>query len=412
MMIWPPRGRDPTVCPSRRIARWNTLIPVCLALALLMMTACGQPAHATSHATATVKPTATNTHALALTWRAATAPPGTASAIAPGDGDIAYACQAESARRISVSVTRDRAVHWTHAGDIALAADANHCFITVDSLQPTTVVVDTIWDKGGSSPPISYYTSYVTFDGGATWRNLSAEKVYLASQFATLDGVIYGYLRVSDGEQDSPELAISRDQMRTWRPILRNISDTSAFGPTYFWLNPVNGALLVRDASVFWSSGDAGAHWAKVAAPGLATPGSEVVVQTPVANQPWRLCVAGDDEMNPEDMRPNTLACSFDGGKTWRNEPAINTTFTSAKGNFATPTDVFALASDGAVLAAASNGSDPAVNSDYRLIPGAQTWQPLGQPPGTNTTLSYYPAPGGGVLWDGTLEGSFTASYP
>lgn len=414
MMIWLPRGRDAAAHPPRRIVCWNTRAAGCLALTLLMMTACGRPAPATSRATVTAKPTATTTPAntLTLSWRTATVPAGNVFAIAPGDGDIAYACQVKSARRIAVSVTRDRAVHWTYAGDIALAADANQCFITVDGFQPTTVVVTVIWESKGDSPIIAFTTSYVSFDSGATWRKLTAPKPYWISQLTTLNGVIYGYMRVQDGEQEIPELAISRDQMRTWQPILLKISEFGGESNMYFWLNPASGALLARGDSAFWASTDAGAHWTRLAVPGITAQGEETIVQAPVAGQPWRLCAAGDDELNPRDLQPNTLSCSFDGGKTWQQEPGLNFTTSSVKGTFATPTTVYALASDGAALATASNGAYPITENEYRLMPGAKTWQPFADPPGGDGEIGYYPAPGGGVLWDSAPGGFVTASYP
>ncbi len=187
-----------------------------IALVLLLLTACGQTARTTpAHSTATPR-------GLQLAWHSGAVPAGVLT-VAPGDGDIGYACHVESARRIAVSVTHDRAANWTHAGDIALTADANQCFMTVDGLQPTTVVVAVTWEPPGASPITAFFTNYVTFDGGATWRKLSAPRPYLALQLATYGGVIYGYLRVASGPQDVeiPELATSSDQMRTWHPILQ-----------------------------------------------------------------------------------------------------------------------------------------------------------------------------------------------
>ncbi len=182
-----------------------------------------------------------------------------------------------------------------------------------------------------------------------------------------------------------------------------------------FWLNPANGALLVKDAAVFWSSTDAGAHWTKIAVPEMAMSGAETVIQAPVASQasqPWHLCVANSDDLNPKDMEPNTLTCSSDGGATWQKEPGINVMFTSAKGNFVPPTDVFALADDGAVLATGSSPNDPTTDMEYRLTPGAQSWQMFPAPPKRESTITYYPSPGSGVLWEWTYSGPFTASYP
>lgn len=409
-MIWPLRKLRSAGRSCSRITRWNSLTVGCLALALLVLAACGQPVH--THVPLRAHATVTPTSGIHLDWRPTTFPQMKVFAIAPGDGDIAYACQVVSERHVTLSVTRDRAVHWTHAGDIALAEDANQCFITVDGLQPTTMVVATIWEPKGASPVIAFFKNHVTFDGGATWRTLSPPKPYSVSQIATLNGVIYGHLLVAEGEQDIPELAISRDQMRTWRPILDKVSEFPDNNNSYFWLNPSNGALLTKGGSAFWASSDAGAHWTRVNVPGLATQGTETLVQAPVANQPWRICAVGNDELNPRDLQPNTLSCSFNGGQTWQSEPGLNFTSTSVKGTFALPATVFALASDGAVLASAIISGDPVVGNEYRLMPGARMWQSLGEPTAAIGEVQYYPAPSGGVLWGDFAAGYVTASYP
>lgn len=50
------------------------------------------------------------------------------------------------------------------------------------------MVVAVIAAKLGASPPVSYYTSYATFDGGNTWRKLLAPHPYLAFQLTTYAG--------------------------------------------------------------------------------------------------------------------------------------------------------------------------------------------------------------------------------
>lgn len=388
-----------------------------IALVLLLVTACGQTVR-----TAPVHSTTTPHPGLQLAWHSGVTPgggivtaPGGVVAVAPGDGDIAYMCIANGGARVAIWATHDRATHWTHVGDIPVATGTNQCYPTVDGLQPNTIVVAVIEAKLGASPPVGYYTSYATFDGGSTWRKLVEPQSYLVLQVSTLAGVIYGYLRVASGPQDVevPELATSSDHMRTWHPILQGFADFGDFvDSAAFWLNPANGALLVADTNVFWSSADAGAHWTKIIVPGLGAPGENVVVQAPVADQPWHLCAANNNDQDLKNLKPNTLTCSSDGGQTWRSAPALNITFTNAKGTFATPTGVFALAGDGAILALSSGPAGPWTQSDYRLAPNAQQWQSLNLAPGSSANLRYYPAPGGGVLWTGDKQSLLTASYP
>ena len=145
---------------------------------------------------------------LQLAWHAGITPgggivtdPGGVVTVAPGDGDIAYMCIANGGARVAIWVTHDRAAHWTHVGDIPVATGTNRCYPTVDGLQPNTMVVAVIAANLVATPPLRYYTSYATLDGGSTWRKLVGPQPYFVSQVSTLAGVIYGYLRVTRGPQ-------------------------------------------------------------------------------------------------------------------------------------------------------------------------------------------------------------------
>jgi hypothetical protein len=78
------------------------------------------------------------------------------------------------------------------------------------------------------------------------------------------------------------------------------------------------------------------------------------------------------------------------------------------KGAFVAPGDVFALASDGAVLATVIGPS----NHVYRLPAGSSVWQDLGPQPDSNSpNPAYYPTPSSSVLWY-SGDSMATATYP
>lgn len=397
-------------------------VSIVISLSLLLLAACGRtiPASAPSP-TVTFAATFTGSP---LVWRAATLP--TASnfivAVAPSNGDVVYTCGVARGSNLAIWVSHDRAVHWTHTATIPVKPGTTECNVTVDGLDPQTAVVRVDQVKMGGEPLISQYTSFVTFDGGQTWRQLSEARPYAVFQLSTLAGSIYAYLRYATGNPrtplaEDPVLAVSHDQMRTWHTILQGVTDYGGAGSAVFLLNPVSGALLVAGENSFVTSVDGGAHWANVTVPGYSAqppPSESIVVQTPVASQPWHLCVAYDDSLNIHNPTPNTLTCSTDGGQTWQPVPDLNLTFTNAKGTgtFVAPAGVFAIADDGAVLAAVS-GLSTQDTTDYRIQVSGQRWQPFGLTPGA-AMLTYYPGPGNGVLWAYTYPqgGWVTTDYP
>jgi hypothetical protein len=362
-------------------------------------------------------PTATRLPlAVPLTWRSVTAPAGTL-AIAPGNGDVAYVCAVSAdGAHVSIWVTRDRAAHWSRTAAVPVPAGTTQCLVTVDGLQPAIAVVAVTGVKLGGSPRLTDFASYVTFDGGHTWRALavSGSLPYLTLQFSTRATVTYAHLRVANGQQEDDVLATSSDHMRTWHPLFHGVSASvglgaGGLGGTAFWLNPTDGALLVQGTDAFWSSANAGGSWTRLAVPGFGSAAETVVVQAPVGGRPWHLCAA-NESLDPQNPHPHSLTCSTDGGRTWQILPGLNRTFTNPpKGTFVYPVGVVAIASDGAILAVLIG---PPTNVVYRLPADTQQWQSLGPDPGSAFPIAYYPAPGSGVLWALSEQGLLTADYP
>jgi len=411
-----------SMCASDRLS-WAA-VSIVILLSLLLLAACGQTMHGSANiSTPTLATTAASSFP---TWRAATLP--TASnfifAVAPSNGDIVYTCGVAGGSNLAIWVSHDRAVHWTHTATIPVKSGTTECQVTVDGLDTQTAVARVDQVKLGGNPLISQYQSFATFDGGQTWRQLSGTRPYVVFQLSTRADAIYAYLTYDAGNpqaplEDDPVLAVGHDQMRTWRTIFQGVTEAISVGVNNaaFLLNPASGALLVAGANSFVTSGDVGAHWANVTVTGYGVqppPSENIVVQLPQSDQPWHLCVAYDDILNMHNPQPNTLTCSTDSGQTWRPVPSLNMTFTNAKGTgtFVAPAGIFAIADDGAVLAAVS-GLASQDTTDYRRQMNGQRWQSFGLTPGA-ALLTYYPGPGNGVLWAFTYtQGSWvTTDYP
>jgi hypothetical protein len=103
------------------------------------------------------------------------------------------------------------------------------------------------------------------------------------------------------------------------------------------------------------------------------------------------------------------LACSADGGKTWRTQPALSISYTctictvpiGSQSQRVAPATLFALPSDGAALAISPDwyGAKSEIKGYgvYRLTPGAVQWQSLG--PAPQPGIQSGAVSGGAVLW-------------
>jgi hypothetical protein len=395
-----------------------------------------------STATSAVTPTLTSsatTLGPRLVWQQAHFPSGIEATdtsralaplvVAPGNGDVAYLCVAPSQGETNgrIYVTRDRGQTWTRGGDIPVGAQPQsngkafllECRIMVDATRPDTTVVETEWLQLGEDSDISRISSFASFDYGAHWRKLVYPTPFaIGPKMASYQSAIFasGAAQILSHDQtqnrDAPGLWISRDQMKTWLPLTLP-SNTFA---SDFWLNPSTGALLIAanrqgsNDSLLFSSVAGGARWTQLPAP--STSGITWVVQPPQGAAPWRICGAvAPSPSTSSQPQGNTLTCSSDSGQTWTTRSALNLAQNSPKGfQFYASVSVFALASDGAVLATAM--AVTATSRLYRLPTGSAVWQDLGSTP-TYSGLgpTYSPTSTGGALW---LSGSeaLTATYP
>lgn len=397
----------------RPVVSWRRMPAILLAAAglLALLAGCGVSTH--SGATTASTPTATPPPQLHLNWQPMTMPPQAnitpyTLGFAPSDGDVIYACAVDpraGSQQLHLWLTRDRSAHWTHLADLTVHAGSNMCSLTVDEWQPLTAIVAVSWAPMGASPGLSVFASYATFDGGASWRQLTGLHPFLVRQLATIANMTYASIEVEAPGEATGELAISRDQLHTWQPIAQTESFGLDNGSSGLWLDPKNGDLLVEGTTAtgttLWRGDDLGAHWSAVSTPvspndlGLA----QIVVQTQAGV--WHICIA----MSPPEDRtpPNSLTCSLDGGQTWQQRPGLNVAFANPpKGTFYASANVFALDDSDAVLAAVTipdftNNTN--ATTFYRLPPRAQQWQRIGSFDGQAYPIGLYSTASGDVLW-------------
>jgi hypothetical protein len=404
--------------PRRLLSSLATLAAV---LGLLLVFALLLTYRSVSHPPVFTPPqaTATPTPTTAPGWSRATIPAGftlsgPSLAIAPSDGNTAYACvvaqDANQSPRPGLStnqiwVTHDRGAHWQRMTDPP-GPPINQCFLQVDALDPAIVIA------AGRSIPL-YSTAPagtlsvlmangggefadITFDGGATWQEPTGDAAPNGGEeSATSGGTTYGIRCCFTSPSSYPRLAVSHDGMRSWTPVDAAIVTVDQ-GVQAFSYRPDTGELLAQVYNVntlvgsLWESSDGGAHWSELPIPAINYY-DFYVTQQPVRGQPWRLCVETFKNVPGAGGYPGPptgIVCSDDGGYHWASRPlpvASGTGFT-----------LLGITNGGDLLAE-SGGSG--VDRLYRLPTGSDQWQNFDTPPGAGVSTTFVPGPGAGVLW-------------
>jgi hypothetical protein len=379
----------------------------------------------TPSATAATTPTAVVTAGRPLSWSRVAFPsawnqqgaPSDTSAffgLTPGDESTLYACVTRADGAVATYefwASHDRGTTWRQVSDLPTHQSAV-CTVVVDALAPRTAVVHLTWYQLGDSPTSPRQLAFATTDGGRTWLPLAGTHEYL--QLATYQGATYALRLDNPSLLDTGEhLDVSTDGMHTWHTDDQAL-EVAHVWPHAFWLNPTNGSLLAyASASTpaglsrsLWVSPNGGHTWQQLDAPDNGM--QYLAVRWPTGEAPWHICASDQ----PVDVAPaqqhNRLACTDDGGNTWKDRPALDITLTCptcGKGQPFTANSTLALvgiAPDGSVLAAAvdryeSDGT-PRV-SLFRLAHDATRWESLGVIPSQNPPNIYiYPLPSG-LLW-------------
>jgi hypothetical protein len=363
---------------------------------------------------------ATPSPAIVEGWTQATLPAGftlsgPSLAIAPSDGDTAYACvTAQDAtqqpkRGISANqiwVTHDRGAHWSHLPDPP-GTPVNQCFLKVDALDPAIVVA---WGRSiplYSTPPVGTPPmlgaqgggefAALTFDGGHTWEQRTGDAAPGGTyELATANGTTYAVRCCPSDPASAERLVVSHDAMRSWSPVDAAIV-AAGQGVDDFFYRPDTGELLADAFDVntldrhLWRSADGGKNWSELPSPATGF-FDYYVAQRPISGLPWRLCAETFKPAHSADSDPGSptgIVCSDDGGAHWTPRPLPNN-----------------VSDDGFTLLGITNAGDllfqtngSSINKLYRLPSGGDQWLGFDVTPVDDISTTYIPDPSAGVLW-------------
>jgi hypothetical protein len=368
---------------------------------------------------------------------------------APSQAGTAYTCfwtDADPSSAPEIWATHDGGGSWRLVGHVP-ATPAGPCSLTVDATQPTALVATVTKYIGGRHPPSSPNgQNFVSVDGGHTWTRMESKRDY--AELATYHGLTYALVDVYS--QSTPSisyhLAVSTD-LRSWRIIDQPIIQAGTQGNINevgrFWLNPSTGALLAVSTNTtaayeslqsfssvglpqrLWTSTDGGQTWTEITYPGFGA--ETVAVQPPPSGQSWHLCVTNWVVWVPLDAMNgnNLLACTSDGGATWKPRPALNIPWSdvepappsdnSAKSPLVTmhgvaPLGILTIGVDGSLIAAVNDTNTPSMNERwdvFRLPPNGSVWERIGRVPDADGTFEVYPS---GVIFYSAGQ-DYTTTY-
>lgn len=396
-----------------------------------------------------VRATPTTNPSGGLTWKRIVVPHGfpdvaqhekgdalayTDAQVAPSDGKTAYACQADKKYVTSpvVWATHDAGSSWSVITPTNLPANTGGCLLKVDINDSNTVTVSFI-PVGASSQRelLDLWTTYATFDGGATWsKPASLQDGNANYQLATARGKVYATRGTAtpDGHVHIG-LYVSSDQMRTWTQIDSTLSgtrpDPSQDRYTFqFWVNASTDEVLnLMVPGSLWSTRDDGAHWIEIAYPDGVYSGAPhsplLMVGPPTTSGFLTICGA----FTPIGLENEQwLECTTNDGKTWNRRPDLSITI----GQRIVQLFTAGIGADGNIYASTLSTLGHGNVLLYRLPPYATSiagWERLGELPDSQYVGGYLVAPAGNstVFWrtpgatvvgDGAGVGSKTYTQP
>jgi hypothetical protein len=362
-----------------------------------LLTGCGRYA-------ATAAPTATEMGATKLTWSERTIPPGLTLnsgenvVIAPifsaADDQDGWLCVANSDDSFTIWGTTDQARSWRVVGRLTqdVTSSPQGCSLTPDTLDPRALTLSFGYGCGECGTAGS--ASYISFDGGATWRKLPGG--IMTNTIVTYGRNTYLLGNLSASGNSGAKLYVTDSTLKSWRNVGPSTGPT---GGAYYdlWPDPTTGALLISDQTNIWLSDPGVTYWKQIPMPAGSSVNNAVAGWVAKAHA-WRICgrvgTMPIPAPNPTGAQAEVLQCTMDLGQTWVSASEFTQRLTCEACAQKTGSAIkvaencipTAMDSNGALYTQCSPGqtltiNQPVTGTLYRLAPGSIAWQKLSAPP-------------------------------
>lgn len=270
-------------------------------------------------------------------WRQVNPPPGASKlaslAVSPVNGADAWDCESTDSYTYLIWATTDSGAHWNQVGTLAASQEANatspvYCRLYNDQANPQILAADFLYLPRPPDPtiPAGYDLSYLSQDGGATWRSVPGKTQIEA--LTTTGPSLYALVDDTSVAAFMPHLIVSADSLQTWQtlplPTASGAEAATSGKVNRLYGGPgADGLIVSADGLPLEHLNASTGSWTPIRMPPM-TARELKVQQAPItwlsAQHRWMICV---DALNFATVPPQTgfLRCTTDDGATWRDRP-------------------------------------------------------------------------------------------
>jgi hypothetical protein len=253
--------------------------------------------------------------------------------VSPVDGADAWDCESTDSYTYLIWATTDAGAHWRQTGAIATAHQANatspvYCRLYTDQANPQVLAADFAYLPRPPDPnlPAGYILSYISQDGGATWRAVPGK---LQVEALTTSGPsLYALVDDTSVAAFTPHLIVSADGLKTWRtlplPVASETGASTSGKVNHLYGGPgADGLLVSADGLPLEHLGASTGSWTPIKFPTLTASelhDQQIPITWLPAQRIWMICIGA---LNFATAPPRTgfLRCTTDDGATWRERP-------------------------------------------------------------------------------------------